>query len=67
MRFSKLLIDYRKKNNLLIKDMASLLNWSRMYYSRFEHDKLFPTKGNIDNFCRVLGCTRKTLEEYIKE
>ena len=67
MKFSEFLIKYRKDNNLTIMQMADSMEWTRMYYARFEHDKLLPTKANIDRFASVTKTAKSKILKCIEE
>lgn len=54
MTFGEYLKKIREEKNYTIKEMAEEFEWSRMYYARFEQDKLQPSKSNIDKFSTIL-------------
>jgi transcriptional regulator with XRE-family HTH domain len=66
MTFSELLRKYRIKHRLKKKEVAKLLNWTPMYYSRFENGQLLPTKGNIDKFKNILSISDQDIIKFIK-
>jgi|688.fasta_scaffold352087_1 transcriptional regulator with XRE-family HTH domain len=65
MYFSNLLIEYRKKLGLKKNEVAKILNWTPMYYGRFENNQLYPTKKNIAIFSKLLGIPESDLIKYI--
>ena len=65
LKFSTLLIEERKKKNLLMKDVAKLFEWTPMYYSRYEHGDLLPNEHNIEKFAKFIGIDKKDLKDII--
>lgn len=67
MRFSELLINHRKKHGLKKNEMARFLNWTPMYYGRYENNQLFPNKKNITIFAKILGLSEADLMMFIPQ
>ena len=65
-KFAKLLIEERKRKNMTKKDAATFLDWSAMYYGRFENGYLIPKNENIKKFALFLGISETKLNQILK-
>ena len=68
--WGSLLVQYRKDNKLIKKEVAAQLELSREYYSKVESGKVEPSGKVINRICNVTGAviissSKKNEEKYI--
>lgn len=65
MKFNELLKETREKKGLLKKEVATMFDWTAMYYGRYETGDILPTQNNIQRFADFIGISKTDLEKII--
>lgn len=64
---AKMLLKYRKDNNLTCKEMAKMLGMEKQQYNRYEHSNALPHLFNIKKLINVIGMEEEEMYKILIE